>query len=251
MSEERFYLENAPIIEAIVDIDCELPPDFDLAASESTIRAALGDAYPIGRQHMVQEHHLLSTQKDTPPEWSISQELAAWRFQSADEKQLVQFRTGGFSFNRLAPYEGLDRYLCEIRRTWGIFLDLVEPVQARKIGLRTINQIVLPLENGSLRLEDYLKTGPRLPDGCGLTSIGFLNQHLALEPKTENRADIVIASQKADEESLTLILDINAFHPYQEASPPWETISERIASLRDLKNSVFLNTLTEKCLKLF
>lgn len=250
MSEERFHLENAPIIEAIVDIDCELPPDFELEANMSAIHAALEGAYPNMRPHMVQEH-LLSTQKDTPPKWSVSQELEALRFQSADEKQLVQFRTGGFSFNRLAPYEGLDSYLCEIRRTWEIFVDLVKPVQIRKIGLRTINQIPLPLENGSLRLGDYLKTGPRLPDEGELTFIGFLNQHQALEPKTQNRVDIVLASQKANEESLTLILDINAFHQCQESPPPWETISEWIASLRELKNSVFRNTLTEKCLKLF
>ena len=250
MSEERFHLENAPIIEAIVDIDCELPPDFELEANMSAIHAELEDAYPKVRRHMVQEH-LLSPQKDTLPEWNVSQELAALRFQSADEKQLVQFRTGGFSFNRLAPYEGLDSYLYEIRRTWEIFVDLVKPVQIRKIGLRTINQILLPLENGSLNLEDYLKTGPRLPDECELTFIGFLNQHQALEPKNQNRVDIVLAAQKADEESLTLILDINAFRPCQEAPPPWETISERIASLRELKNSVFRNTLTEKCLKLF
>ena len=116
MSEERFHLENAPIIEAIVDIDC----DFELEAHMSAIHAVLEDEYPKVLRHMVQEH-LLSPQKDTPPEWSVSQELAALRFQSADEKQLVQFRTGGFSFNRLAPYEGLDSYLCEIRRTWEIF----------------------------------------------------------------------------------------------------------------------------------
>ena len=184
---------------------------------------------------MVQEH-LLSPQKDTLPEWNVSQELAALRFQSADEKQLVQFRTGGFSFNRLAPYEGLDSYLYEIR-TWEIFVDLVKPVQIRKIGLRTINQILLPLENGSLNLEDYLKTGPRLPDECELTFIG----HQALD---QNRVDIVLAAQKADEESLTLILDINAFRPCQEA---WETISERIASLRELKNSVFRNKQRNVC----
>lgn len=250
MSQGRFHLENAPIIEAIVDIDCELSPDFELETNRSAIHAVLEDAYPNVLRHMVQEP-LLSTQKDTPPEWSVRQELDALRFQSADEKQLVQFRTGGFSFNRLAPYEGLGNYLCEIRRTWEIFVDLVKPVQVRKIGLRTINQVFLPLENGSLRLEDYLKTGPRLPDEGELTLIGFLNQHQALEPKTQNRVDIVLASQKADEESLTLILDINAFHQCQESPPPWETISEWIASLRELKNSVFRNTLTEKCLKLF
>ena len=250
MSEERFHLENAPIIEAIVDIDCELPPDFELEANMSAIHAELEDAYPKVRRHMVQEH-LLSTQEDTSPEWSVSPELAALRFQSADEKQLVQFRTGGFSFNRLAPYEGLDSYLCEIRRTWGIFLDLVKPVQIRKISLRTINQVRLPRERGSLPLEDYLKTGPRLPDECGLHFTGFLSQHRALEPNNQNYVDIVLATQKSDEKSLPLILDINAFHPCQESPPPWETISEWIASLRELKNSVFRNTLTEKCLKLF
>ncbi len=138
MSEERLHLENTPIIEAIVDIDCELPLDFELEASESAIRAALEDAYPNMQPQIVQEFQV-SQLPGPQSEGRIRQELSALRFQKADGKQLVQFRTGGFSFNRLALYEGLDNYLLEIRRTWELFLELVEPVQMHKLGIRWQN----------------------------------------------------------------------------------------------------------------
>jgi hypothetical protein len=49
---------NPPIVEAVVDIDCDLPPGFDLAALEATSRTALQDQYPKFRTQVTQEYRL-------------------------------------------------------------------------------------------------------------------------------------------------------------------------------------------------
>ena len=250
MSDQPFHLENAPIIEAVIDIDCDMPTDYELSSKESEIREALKDSYPILRHQFFQEHKVSHT-KDSLPRVDVRQGLKAMQFQSEDEKQLIQFRANGFSFNRLAPYEGLDEYLSEVKTKWKLFSESVKPVQVRKIGLRTINRIRLPLENGGVKLDDYLKVGPRLPDEHTLTFVGFLNQHMAIESGTGNRVNIVLTTQETTKEGLPLILDIDAFLPCQLDPPPWEKILEIITSLRGLKNRVFRNTLTEKCLNLF
>ncbi|MCZ6674171.1 MAG: TIGR04255 family protein [Verrucomicrobia bacterium] len=250
MNDESFHLENAPIIEAVIDIDCDMPTDFDLKASESAIVEALKDSYPKLRQQFFREHKV-SYSKDSLPQVDIRQGLKALQFQSEDEKQLVQIRTNGFSFNRLAPYEGLEKYLPEVKSRWSLFTEFVKPVQVRKIGLRTINRILLPLEEGRLNLDDYLKIGPHLPDEDSLTFLGFLNQHMAIESETGNRVNIVLTTQESTKDEFPLILDIDAFYLCQLEPPPWEKVLEIITSLRSLKNRVFQNTLTEKCLNLF
>jgi len=108
---------------------------------------------------------------------------------------LTKVRMQGFSFNRLAPYTSLDDYLPEIERTWGLFASIASPVQIRVVRLRYINRILLPLTNGRVELEDYLKVGPRLPDEDRLRFAGFLNQYAAVEIDTGHQVNIVLTSQ--------------------------------------------------------
>jgi len=250
MHDNPLHLKNAPIIETIFDIDCELAPGFELPSLEKEIRTAVGDHYPKMRHTVLQEHQFLQN-GEAAPELAIRQGLQAIQFLTDDEKQIVQFRTGGFSFNRLAPYYGLDDYLPEIERTWGLYQNLAKPVMIRKIGLRTINRILLPLSDGKVRLEDYLHTCPRLPDEERLFFTGFLNHHAAEEQATGNRVNIVLTTQETESTALPLILDIDAFRPCRFDPPPWGAIIEILTSLRDLKNRVFRHTLTSKCLNLF
>jgi uncharacterized protein (TIGR04255 family) len=249
-TQKPFHLNNAPIIEVILDIDCDLPPSFQLQAAEPELRSLLGDAYPKTRHQMVQEHQILP-QTDAPPQISLRRGVKAVQFLSVDERQIVQLRAGGFSFNRLAPYTQLNDYLPEIERTWRLFIEKTEPVLIRRVGLRTINKIQLPLSQGTVILEDYIETAPRLPDEKSLTFVGFLNQHRAAEPATGNNVNIVLTTLEAEAEQLPLILDIDAFRHVQLESASWSELLEILMSLRDLKNRVFRNSLTERCLNLF
>jgi uncharacterized protein (TIGR04255 family) len=248
-TQKPFHLENAPIIEVILDIDCDLPPSFQLQSAEADLLSLLGDAYPKTRHQMVQEHQVFA-QADAPPQISLRSGLQALQFLSVDERQIVQFRTGGFSFNRLAPYSQLDDYLPEIERTWRLFVEKAGPLLIRKIGLRTINKIQLPVAQGKVSLQDYIQTGPRLPDEKSLVLTGFLDQHKALETATGNNVNIVLTTLDADAEHLPLILDIDAFRPLQTDSTSWPELLEILGSLRGLKNRVFRNTLTDRCLNL-
>ena len=110
-------LRNPPIVEAVFDVDCDLPPGFDLVALEERSQALFQDRYPKFRTQLVQEHRI-ETKADAPPNTSSRLAVQALQFLHDDEKQLVQVRAQGFSFNRLAPYSSLDDCLPEIERTW-------------------------------------------------------------------------------------------------------------------------------------
>jgi uncharacterized protein (TIGR04255 family) len=250
MDETKLQLLKAPIIEAVLDIDCDMPPTFDLAALETGSREALKDNYPQFRKQFVQEHKL-ETKPDSPPTTSFRLGIQSLQFMQQDGKQLVQVRAQGFSFNRLAPYTSLDDYLTEIKRTWNLFRSIAAPVQIRTVRLRYINRILLPTVGGKVNLDNYLRVGPRLPDENRLTFTGFLNQHTAIERATGNEVVITLTTQPYENEKLPLILDITTKSSGPAEVENWAWLSATIQALRDLKNSVFRNTLNQECLNLF
>jgi uncharacterized protein (TIGR04255 family) len=247
---KHFQLPRAPIVEAVIDIDCDYVPGTLVTTFEKSAREAFKDAYPKFRAQLIQEHKIDNLSQGDPKH-SVQQRIQSLLFPTDDEKQLIQIRAQGFSFNRLAPYASLDEYLPEIERTWKLFVEITKPVQVRKVGTRYINRIMLPMQEGRLELADYLKVCPQLPDEEKLTFVGFLNHHSALEAGTNNQVNILLTSQQAEGGYLPLIFDIEAFHMGASSPGDWSQIQSQIASLRSLKNRVFQNTLTDKCLNLF
>ena len=233
-----------------MDIDCDMPNHADVDALAGAAAAALVDRYPTPRRRMLSEHQISAT-PDQALAVTSRQGLQALQYFSADEKQLIQFRPAGFSFNRLAPYTTLDDHLAEIERTWRIFVGIANPVVCRAVRLRYINRIQLPMVDGRVEIDDYLKLAPKLADEERLTFVGFFNQHSVLEPATGNQVNIVFATQPPVSERLPVIFDIEAFKEVGCDPGDWQTISGRIESLRSLKNLVFANSLTEKCLNLY
>jgi uncharacterized protein (TIGR04255 family) len=251
MENPELNLADAPIIEAVVDIDCDLPPALDLQDLRAAAGDALRDRYPKFRQQTIQ-HVQTGEVEGGLPGLRINQGLGAMQFLKDDGRQLVQFRPNGFSFNRLAPYTSLDDYLPDIEATWGTFRDLAKPIMIRKIGIRMINRIRMPMEDGKLNFGDFLLVPPKLPEtGVNLDFLGFLDQHMAIDADTGNRANIVKTTEVPQDGTLPLILDIDVFHPCQTEPGEWTEIRSRIDSIRDLKNRIFRSTLTPRCLNLF
>ncbi len=243
-------LNAAPIVEAVLDIDCDMGPKFELATLEEAARDTFRSAYPKFQTQFLEEHQIRQTGGDSA-EHLTKRGIQAFMFHSADSKQLVQVRAQGYSFNRLAPYSTLTDYIAEIERTWRQFVKFASPVQIRAVRLRYINRLLLPLVDGRLEFNDYLKVSPQLPDESNLTFVGFLNQHSAVEAKTGNLANIVLTTLPPEDDILPLIFDIGVSHGEPGEIDDWPWICENIMALRGLKNRIFQNTLTESCLKLF
>ena len=255
MTERVLHLKSPPIVEAVLDIQCDLPPGFDLAALEQSARAAFRDQYPKFAPQIQQSMRIAVVPARAPagaPNVTTAQALQALQFLHEDQKQLVQIRASGFAFNRLAPYSSLDAYLPEIARTWALFVAVAQPKLIRSIHLRYINRILLPLDSrGSVDLDDYLSQGPRLPDEDRLTFAGFISQSSAHENATGNRVNITLAAQTPEHDALPIIFDIETIATGNLEADDWAAIEIKMRSLRTLKNMVFQNSLTDKCLSLF
>jgi uncharacterized protein (TIGR04255 family) len=224
-------LPNPPIVEAVFDLDCDLPPGFDLAALEEPTRAKFGDQYPKFQTQFIQEF-AIKAEADATPNMSTRRAVQAFQSRHDDERQLVQVRAQGFSFNRLAPYTSLDDYLPEIERTWRLYVDLVSPVQIRVIRLRYINRILVPMTANTVDLDEFLKIGPRLPDEDRLTLSGFLSQQAAIEKDTGHHLNLVLTAQPPVNEKLPVILDITVASAATAEPANWSNILRITGSLR-------------------
>lgn len=244
-------LTRAPIVEAVVDIDCDMPPGQEIGELLSRASEAFRDHYPKPQTQFLQELHIAQESGGKPQLSTREPGIQALQFLQEDEKQLVQIRAQGFSFNRLAPYTSLDDYLPEIERTWRLFVELASPALIRRVRLRYINRIPLPLTADGVDLDEYVQIGPRLPDDETLTLVGFLNQQRLVEEPTGNQASITLTTQPGVQDVFPLILDIAALREESAKPENWAWVLVQIQSLRMLKNRVFKNSLTKRCLELF
>jgi uncharacterized protein (TIGR04255 family) len=253
MSDQMVKLKNAPIVEAVVDIECDMPPSLDISTLETAARDAYRPQYPKFRKIYQQRHVIQAAAKpNEPPQSSIEPHaVRGFQFVKDDEKQLLQVRAEGFSFNRLAPYSTLDDYLPDIQNSWVLFTKLSSPVQVRAVRLRYINRIALPLSDGKVDLDHYLKLGPISPCDGKLRLIGFVNQYVAKEPESGDQVNIILAAQPVENNMLPVIFDITTSSQISLDPSNWPAILSEIQSLRHLKNEVFRNTITEPCLNLF
>lgn len=241
---------NPPIVEAVVDIDCDLAPAFNLQDVADRATAALGERYPIVKFQNVLEGEVRA-EPNAKVQFVSRQAAHAIQFFQKDERQLLQFRAAGFSFNRLAPYGTLDEYLPEIEKSWGLYRAVANPVALKAIRLRYINRLPIPFANGNVELPDYLTVPPDVPPQSKLTILGFYHQTSAIEDATGHLAQVILLAEEASQDTLPIILDISVTHDVASGNvievSDWNSIADKIQSLRDLKNRIFHNSLTPRC----
>ena len=245
--EERKPFTSTPIVEAVVDIDCDIPQGFNLADPQPFL-AVWGDQYS-----QVQPVHGQQIRIESRNEGQVSHELSvgiiAQQFRTPEGNPVLQARTAGFSFNRLKPYTTLDDYVVDIQRSWQLYCKVVKPLVIRNVRLKYINRLLLPMVNGRLELEDYFRVCPSLPQGADLDFLGFFQQHTTVERTTGHTAEIVLLAQPPENAHLPVIFDITVAASETAEPENWPWILEKIQRLRVLKQSIFENTLTAKCLK--
>lgn len=239
-----------PIVEAVVDIDVEMRPGFVLVDAQDRLAAAFADGYPVTRTRQVETHEI-HPQSGSVGEVRSRSALESLMFLQADEKQLLQARRRGFTFNRLAPYAGFNQYQAEIEHRWRQFRAVVDPLRVTAIRMRYINRIELPLVEGRVDLDQYLKIGPRAPIEDAFEFARFNSRSLMFEKRTGVQVGLSLASLPAVAGQLPLILDIETVLPEELESADLPNLADRLATLRVTRNRVFLASLGEKCLALF
>jgi uncharacterized protein (TIGR04255 family) len=97
---KAIHLNNAPIVEEIIDIRVKLPVKFNPNVFKSLIEN-LSKKYTKVEKGL---HKRIKFKENLPVIKQPKEKEFGYRFTTKDNKVVAQFRVDGFTFSRLAPY---------------------------------------------------------------------------------------------------------------------------------------------------
>lgn len=244
MASQR-HLNNAPIIEAVIDIRVNLPPAFNpeefLSFSEH-----LSGEYPKNEPRRIFTG-AFGIKEDKPfIEEPVIKGIQGYIYKSEDEKNIVQFRIDGFTFSRLNPYTEWQSVFSEAKRLWGLYSSKSSPELITRIAVRYINKLDIPLSMNDFK--EYLTAPPEVPGSLPQGISQFLTKIVIHEEDiTANIIQMLDKSIKPDH--IGVILDIDVFK-VKKLGFDKESVLLEFNQLRDFKNRIFFESITEEMARL-
>ena len=239
---------NAPITEAVIEIKAQLPEETDLKSLES-FHDHIKERFPEKQEQRFLKADFKLSQKDKLSSLPTKTGTQGYFFRSHKEKKVVQSKIDGFAFNKLKPYENWELFRSEGRDLWELYSEIVNPIRVIRIGLRYINRIEVPLPFNDF--SEYLLTNPQIAPNLPQAVSHFFMRLEVPNPDIEATAIITQTMDKpTTAQRLPLILDIDVFRITEylgKAEDMWEDFEK----LRDFKNDIFFNSVTEKAKELF
>lgn len=243
------HLKNAPITEAVIDFRVKLPEDFNISEF-SKAKKELGGQYKEPEEI---RSRILSIELK---EGSIAQAIKdlgniGFRICSTDGKNIALFKQDGFTFSRLEPYTSWDEVSAEAFRLWNIYVKISSPESITRVAVRYINRIEIPSKD--VDLTEYLVAPPTLPSGVPMTISSFIASFVVEDTSSGILANII---QAKDDKGVTnthipIILDIDVYKLQNFDLDQLMEIQETFGELREVKNRIFFESITEKTVRMF
>jgi uncharacterized protein (TIGR04255 family) len=236
MTTERHY-SKSPITEAIIDFQVELPEGVSMPDLERCQDAA----YPL-KTHLRNVLGRLEVESEVTT--SATSEQIGFLFTGADEKQLFQVRTTGFTMHRLEPYEGWGPFRDETRRLWGIYRQVTHPRTVARLAVRYIYRLDLlsPVSD----LKEYLRTSPEVSPDLPQGLAGFFME-LNI-PQEDIKSTLLLRERfvpPTPPGAASVVLDIDLFRS-DEVPIDEERIWNLVEILHTRNNEVFEACITAR-----
>jgi uncharacterized protein (TIGR04255 family) len=176
-------------------------------------------------------------------------EWDGFRLTSADKRYIAQFTRDGLIFSRLAPYENWDVFSVEAVRLWKVFVELAEPREVERLGVRFINRVAAELS----KVPRYLSAPPKCLEREGMPLTGFFFQSMHEVPGYPLQINVIQAIQPpalASAGGLGLILDIDVVTT-QPLSLAEDVLHDHLTKMRWLKNKAFFSLMSKRAISRF
>lgn len=237
------HLSKAPIDEALIDIRVTLPKHTRELEHFAALDEKFRDQYPDKKT--INEFHYRVNFDHPETEEKTSKQLG-FRYTSADNIQVIQATLNGFTFSRLSPYQDWTQLREEARRVWRIYSDHVQPENITRVATRYINK--LKFSGAHVDLDHYLNYVPVVPKALPQVLDGFFSRVVVPDAKVHCTAILTQQLQPSPSE-VAVILDIDVFREkvFADEEEAWRTID----TLRDIKNLIFFDSITEETVTLY
>lgn len=234
------HLRNAPIREAIVDIQGVTPTASASDALLSRLKAAhaaLQSNYPTVEEVVQREIDIVA-----PSEPKVNALLLGYMLRSSGKPQkVIQFRTNGYTFSWMAPYQDWGNLIQEAKSGWEIYLRTVPDFAVNRVAVRFINQLTVPfpLRDIDQHLLEIPKPFTTPEEYASLR--GFAEQRITLDVPTGATVALtrLLQEPQAGAIQTQAIIDIDVYRGVAlnptEANQIWEIFP----AFQGVKNRVF------------
>lgn len=243
MTEKSTVYAKAPIVEAVIDIQLQLPEDADkrLLVYVGQIERQFPQKTPI---------QMVAVNVGSDGSQSMERKPMGWRLVSEANNRILQVRQQGFTLSHMPPYTQWAVFRDEAKPLWSLFLDICKPEKISRIAVRYINRLRLP--PGAIDLKDYLTIYPQVPTACEPIE-GLLMQVQGRRPEIDEkcRSVITVATEPATEPTYQpMVLDLDLFVE-TEMKPDDMQCWSMLDRLRAMKNEIFEASITDKLRETF
>jgi len=154
----RQIYNNSPIIEALVEVYfSQTKNDFSVWADFSS---KVRSSYPDVEELLVTKAELQISSTGEGKQKISPEKL--YRFYNKDRTQLIQANKDFVTINQLKPYSDYERFRTEAEEALRNYINATSPKSINRIGMRYINQIMIPEVN--VELSNYFRLMPQIPD---------------------------------------------------------------------------------------
>lgn len=235
---------NAPIVEAVFDVKVSNTIIVNPSIFEQFAKTELKE-FPISNKR--QNVNVRIDNSRGTGHIGKTTNLLGYIFSNIQGNRKVQFRLDGYSFNMLRPYSNWDDFSDTAFKHLQKYITLAKPLAITRIGLRYINRIDLPFENQEF--ENYIKYLPPVPAGLPKK---FEKYFLQMQIPVDDDLSKAVISQTFEQEKngrIPFIIDIDVFQ--DDRIKANDSLTEKFNSLRNLKNRIFEDLVTEDCKHFF
>ena len=245
MTDSEVHLRNAPIMEAIIDIqfdgsEASIPDlSLDLAGYSKPESISMMAVSIRASEHELEKH--------TGPRH------IGYRYVSEDEKHILQIRNDGFTFSQLNPYTDWRDFSQSARPLWATISPLHGAGRAKRIAVRYINRLLAPYSSeGTIVFKDFYSNAPDLPYNVEADVQHYLTRMVIAPNRLAGSVAVInqTIEGKPEEGCLPLILDIDVYVEGTDFALDDPAVWELLAELRVIKNDIFKGTMTGKALEL-
>ncbi len=177
---------------------------------------------------------------------SVNQSVNGYQFWNADRTRVLQVRLDGVTVSLLNQYTNFSDLESAAKDLWEIYSNQLKPKSVARIALRYINRITL---TPPLDLKDFFLTGPEISPKLPQNLAGFL-MRVELPDAENDCAAIITQILEPAGDKISLIFDIDVYQQV-EIMPSDPSIWSTIAKLRDFKNRIFFESITDRLRRQF
>lgn len=229
------HYKAPPIIEALIQFQFS---DHLSSASRRKMAKRLSREYKNALETENVSAHIDFVKRTTAFESQPQTKLS-----SADEADILLIQSNVLSWSRLAPYEGWEALVSRVQRDLEIAHLIVGFRKLARLGVRFINRLDVPPEDGIFKFEDYLNINISLPDQWDMVqNYGWRFERLVGNLHTIVQS-AVIAPEIPGYGAFLLDIDVVA---QIDLPIKTEDIHLKLEEMRALKNNIFETSVSDK-----